>query len=95
MDIVQTSDDPHPEAGMDEKSLGAQTWFGPPPSPYRSLDILTQKILNYKIKLWSIKKMHFSDRAWVGRWYWSSYVLKHVYQLKTKKLFIDQKTYFF
>ena len=70
-------------------------WTLRPPSTYHSLDILTQKNLKvqnvFLAEFWSIKKLNFSDRAWVGRWYWSFCVLKHVDQFKTKKLFIDLK----
>ena len=45
---------------------------------------------NFKsTRFWSTKKWNISDRAWVGRWCWSLYVLK--LQSKTKELFKDLK----
>ena len=63
MDIIQYSVAPPPKGGMD-----AQTWFGPP-SPYRSLDILTLSLKvqsQFPKEFRSIKRLKFLGRAWVG-----------------------------
>ena len=56
-----------------------------------------QKRLHYQFltEFGSIKKLNFSDMAWVGRWYWNLYFLKHVDQFQTKKLLTDIKIYIF
>ena len=46
------------QAGLDAKSLDAQTWFGPP-SPYRSLGILTQKNLKLQNQFLINQKVEF------------------------------------
>ena len=45
LDIVQTSADPPPPLGRyGRKKFGRSDLARTPPSPYRSLDILTQKV---------------------------------------------------